>query len=46
LYCASDDERAMWLYAFSAVLEINYRNKNKIDKQQKTAEKFKLLDHH
>lgn len=46
LYCASEDERAMWLYAFSTVLQINNRNKLRIEKQQKTAEKFKLLDHH
>lgn len=45
LYCASEDERAMWLHAFSTLLEINLRNKNRIEKQQRTAEKFKLLDH-
>lgn len=45
LFCASEDEKAMWMYAFETVLKINHTNKNKLEKQQETAEKFKLLDH-
>ena len=46
LYTASEDEKFLWLYAFNDVLTINNRNKVKLQKQQKTADKFKLLDHY